>query len=83
MKHQYSVKPTVPYETTLEFSWDSDSGEVTGRDAGRVLEMAGWDEIFIQNIEDDTLGHAVNQAMLEVNFTNLHPLDILLHQLIC
>ncbi len=46
MKRKYFVKPTVPYETTLEFSWDSDTGKVTGRDADRVLEMAGWREIF-------------------------------------
>ena len=39
MKH-YELAPSVWHESPLIFDWDSHTGEVTGRDAGRILALA-------------------------------------------
>lgn len=45
MKVHYECKPAVWHETALIFDWDIETGEVSGSDADRIKEMAGWRSI--------------------------------------
>ncbi len=37
---EYNLKPAVWHEKPLEFSWDPEAGELRGRDAARVRDLA-------------------------------------------
>ena len=42
MIRHYELQPVVRNEQPLIFDWDEDAGVVSGRDAGRIMEVAAW-----------------------------------------
>lgn len=44
MKH-YELQPRLWYEKPLVFDWDVTTGEVSGPDSARILEMASWPSV--------------------------------------
>ncbi|MBK8068875.1 MAG: hypothetical protein IPK27_15030 [Rhodanobacteraceae bacterium] len=42
---RFELKPLVRNEAPLVFDWDVATGEVSGPDAARVLEMAKWPSV--------------------------------------
>ena len=50
MRHSHKLPSLTPGVDRIEFDWDPDTGEVSGRDAGRVLDVVDmakrWGEVL-------------------------------------
>lgn len=47
MIHHFELEPTVWHAKTWRFSWNDETGEVTGPDAAEVLEISRWGGIDV------------------------------------